>query len=72
MKTVPLLMSKFSKSEAARSKTWFVAYMLLLFVSTVVFAPVVLAQTDLDVDSELEFDITSQLRYWYPEPTPLK
>lgn len=59
MKTVPLLMSKFSKSEAARSKTWFVAYMLLLFVSTVVFAPVVLAQTDLDVDSELEFDITS-------------
>ena len=59
MKTVPLLMSKFSKSKAARLKTWFAAYMLLLFVSTVVFAPVVLAQTNLDVNAEFEFDVTS-------------
>jgi len=68
MKMLSLLRSDYIKSEAARSKTWFAACMLLLTVSAVAVAPAVLAQINLDVDADfdMEFDVTSTTVLWEP------
>lgn len=66
MKKISFLRSRYSKSEAAQSKTWFATCMLLLIVSAVVVTPAVLAQINLDVDAnfEMEFTVTSTTALW--------
>ena len=68
MKNISVLKSMYSKSEVARSKTWFATCMLLLIVSAVVITPAVLAQINLDVDAnfEMEFTVTSTTALWDP------
>jgi hypothetical protein len=66
MKKVSVLWSMYSKSKAARSKTWLTLCMLLLIVTAVVVTPSVLAQINLDVDAdyEMEFEVTSTTALW--------
>jgi hypothetical protein len=68
MKNISFSMLLYSKSDAARSKTWFATCMLLLIASTVVIAPIVGAQINLDVDTdfEMEFTVTSTTELWNP------
>ena len=66
MKRFSGLRSLYSKSDVARSQTWFAVCMLLLIVSVVVVVPSVLAQLNLDVDAdyEMEFEVTSTTALW--------